>query len=331
MKQILSIDGGGIRGVIPATILAILEQQLIHSSNNPESRLVHYFDLFAGTSTGGILSALYIVPDEKGKPKYSAAQVLALYRELGPSLFKVDFSHKLKTLWGFAGSKYSEEPMKKFAGQIFGDSYISQALCDCIITSYEMTSRKAHLFTKHSTTKYGESADYLLSDVVRSTSAAPTYFKPALVPARDCSTRHLIDGGVYANNPGMCAYVEAIKLWKEVEPKDEFFLSLGTGKIDRPYLYEKSSKFGYLQWLFPVVDILMSSVAEVVDFQLRQIFELAKVPENYIRIEPQLIGCSTRMDNASAKNIAALESVGRRWCDHNTSQMENIVARLSSK
>jgi patatin-like phospholipase/acyl hydrolase len=345
MKHILSIDGGGIRGVIPAAILAHIEQRLIHSTNNRDAALVHFFDLFAGTSTGGILSALYIVPEGKTRssgnqlnaegsalrPKYSAQQVLEFYRELGPVLFRSDFSQKLKSLWGFRGSKYSVEPLEKFARKLFGDTYISEALRDCLITSYDMTSRKAHLFSLHSTQKYGSSADYRLADVVRSTSAAPTFFEPALICAADKGQRHLIDGGVYSNNPGMCAYVEAIKLWEEISPQEELLISLGTGKIEKPYLYEKTVRFGYLQWLFPVIDVLMSSVAEVVDFQLKQIFLLAKVPENYIRIEPQLTGCSIRMDNASPRNISALEDVAHRYIDHNGEEIDNIVHKLSLK
>lgn len=368
MKRILSIDGGGIRGVIPAAIVAYIEQQLIHSLNNPRASIVQHFDLFAGTSTGGILSALYLTPADAGRradagssadassradasgtdtaagagrvaeaaagaagpaaPKYSAAEVLEFYRELGPVLFQLKFWQRLRTAWGFAGSKYSVEPLEEFAHKIFGNTYISEVLKDCLITSYDMSSRKAHFFSKHSVAKYGECADYKLSSVVRSTSAAPTFFRPALISARDKGKRHLIDGGVFANNPAMCAYVEGIKLWPNIKPEDEFMLSLGTGKIERPYSYEVTRHFGYLQWLFPVLDILMSSVSEVVDFQLRQIFSLSQVPQNYIRIEPPLEGCSIRMDNASPRNIKALEAVATRWIDHNGHIVDSIIKML---
>lgn len=334
VKQILSIDGGGIRGVIPATIIAYIEQRLQHVGNSPDIRISEYFDLFAGTSTGGILAALYITPSnapDNKKAKYSAREVLDFYRELGPELFDLRLWQKIKSGFGFMGSKYSEEPLEKFARKIFGNTYISEVLKDCLIASYDMTSRKAHFFSRYSTGKFGMCADYTLADVARSTSAAPTYFKPANIFAKDLSARHLVDGGVFANNPAMCAYVEAIKLWKGVQPADEFILSLGTGKIERPYLYENTRRYGYLQWLFPILDVLMSSVAEVVDFQVKQIFELAQVPQNYIRMEPQLIGCSIRMDNASPRNIKALEAVAQRYIDHNGAQIEEVVKKLMLK
>lgn len=349
MKKILTIDGGGIRGIIPATIIAYIEQQIQHQSKNKDARISDYFDLFSGTSTGGILAALYITPSKQIrdirsssqqhsqmaasiiKAKYSAKEVLEFYKNLGPELFDLRLVHKLKSGFGFMGSKYSEESLERFAKNIFGDIYISEVIKDCLISSYDMTSRKAHFFSRYSTGKYGDSAEYTLADVARSTSAAPTFFKPAIIFAKDLSVRHLVDGGVFANNPAMCAYVEAIKLWGGINPREEFILSLGTGKIEKPYLYEQTRRFGYLQWLFPIIDVLMSSVSEVVDFQVKQIFNLAQVPQNYIRIEPQLIGCSIRMDNASRKNIKALEAVAQRYIDHNGTQIEEVVKNLMVK
>ncbi|MDD4058667.1 MAG: patatin-like phospholipase family protein, partial [Bacteroidales bacterium] len=176
MKKILTIDGGGIRGVIPAAILANLEERLRNSSGNRELRLADCFDLLSGTSTGGILSILYLSPK-----RYSGAQILEFYRELGPKLFHKSFSYKLASGFGLFSSRYKEDALYDFAKRILGDATISEVAKDCLITSYEMTSRKALLFTKSDTRKYGSMADYKLCDIVRATSAAPTYFPPARV------------------------------------------------------------------------------------------------------------------------------------------------------
>jgi patatin-like phospholipase/acyl hydrolase len=87
-----------------------------------------------------------------------------------------------------------------------GNTYISSVIKDCLITSYDMSMRKALFFTKYNISKYGSSADYLLADVARATSAAPTYFSPARIFAKDNTSRHLVDGGVFANNPQCEAY-----------------------------------------------------------------------------------------------------------------------------
>lgn len=209
-----------------------------------------------------------------------------------------------------------------------GDHYISEVLKDCLVTAYDLSTRKALLFSKHNVSKYGSMADYKLCDVVRSTSAAPTYFSPARIFARDNSSRHLVDGGVYANNPTMCALVEAVKLWPDEGISNYIMVSVGTGKVIKPYFWEKTHKYGYLNWLEPIIDILTASVAETVDFQLQQLFSASSVPDSYIRVEPPLLSADTRMDNASAKNIRALQNAARYYIDHNSDTFDRIISRV---
>lgn len=331
MKKILSIDGGGIRGIIPAAVLAHLEARLqtIKSDNN--LRLAECFDLLAGTSAGGILTCLYLTPDEAepSKPKYSAAQILSFYMELGPVLFHRSFSQLLFSGLGLFRSRYSEDALYAFSKKLMGDNYISGVFKDCLITSYEMSTRKALLFSKHNVKKYGAMADYKLHDIARATSAAPTYFSPAKIFARDNSSRHLVDGGVYANNPAMCALVEAVKLWPDMAIRDYSMLSVGTGMAVKPYFWEKTHKFGYINWLEPIIDVLTSSVAETVDFQMQQLFSASGVPDSYIRIEPPLLSSDSRMDNASPKNIRALQNAAQSYIDHNAPTFDRILSVLS--
>jgi patatin-like phospholipase/acyl hydrolase len=76
MKKILAIDGGGIRGIIPGQVLIALEREVRRQSGNSEARLADYFDFFAGTSTGGILTCLYLCPDpdDPGRALFSAEE-----------------------------------------------------------------------------------------------------------------------------------------------------------------------------------------------------------------------------------------------------------------
>ena len=338
MKKILTIDGGGIRGVIPAAILANLEERLRTNSGNRELRLADCFDLLSGTSTGGILSILYLSPK-----RYSGAQILEFYRELGPKLFHKSFSYKLASGFGLFLSRYKEDALYDFAKRILGDATISEVAKDCLITSYEMTSRKALLFTKSDTRKYGSMADYKLCDIVRATSAAPTYFPPARVYPRSSELlkadgvsednipfRNLVDGGIYANNPSMCALVEAIKLWPDESLKSLMMVSAGTGKAERSYPYERVRKFGYIGWLSPILDIMLSSVAETVDYQVRQVCKSIGCPKNYIRIEPSLLNADVDMDRATEKNIRELVNAAQHYIDHNGDILDSIVDSISS-
>lgn len=330
MKKILSLDGGGIRGIIPAAILANLETRLQKSKGDDNVRIAGFFDLLAGTSTGGILTCLYLTPEKAGSswPRFSASQVLEFYLELGPSSFHRSFSQLLTSGLGVFKSRYCEDALYGLCKKKMGDSYISEVLKDCLITSYEMSSRKALLFSKYNVSKFGDSADYKLCDIARATSAAPTYFPPARIFARDNTDRHLVDGGVYANNPAMCALVEAVKLWPGLAINDYFILSVGTGKSEKYYSWEKTHKFGYLRWLEPIIDILTSSVAETTDFQMRQLFSASKVPGNYIRIEPPLLSSDTRMDNASKKNVRALRNAAQSYIEDNQAVFDSILTKL---
>lgn len=86
--RILSIDGGGIRGILPGQILVSLEEKLKSKSHNTSARIADYFDLVAGTSTGAILSAAYVCPNEEGRPKYSAKEAVNFYLEDGDEIFQ---------------------------------------------------------------------------------------------------------------------------------------------------------------------------------------------------------------------------------------------------
>lgn len=319
LKLILSIDGGGIRGILPAEILAHLEKRVRKESGDDNLRIAHCFDLLAGTSAGGILTALYLTPDPNNPkmPKYDAAYIAELYSELGQRLFKKSPAYILRSAAGLIRARYDEEPLYKFAREVIGDIYISELFKDCLITAYDLSSRKALLFSKYSTQKYGEMADYKLCEIACATSAAPSYFIPAAVKARDGGGRNLVDGGVYAGNPSMCALVEAIKIWPGVAVEELHMVSIGCGKVVRPYHHSKTRHFGYLQWLNPILDILISSVAETTDYQVMQMFHLAGALKNYTRIEPSILNADPRIDNIKPENIKRLKSAAKNYIDHN--------------
>lgn len=332
LKKILSIDGGGIRGILPADIIAHLEKRLQVEIRDESVRIADFFDLLSGTSAGGILTCLYLVPQKNRdgivRPKYSANEAAGFYSELGPVLFRKPISYIIKSAAGLLRSRYCEDELYKFSKKILGDAYISEVMKDCLVTAYDLSSRKALLFSRYSTIKYGDMADYKLCDIARSTSAAPSYFIPARIFAKDKGSRHLVDGGVYAGNPAMCSYVEAIKIWPGEPVSNFWMLSLGTGKVVKAYHHENTRHFGYLHWLNPILDILMSSVSETVDYQVQQIFTVSGVPQNYIRIEPPMLNADVRIDNASQKNIAKLKSAAQNYIDHNSHIFDSLCKTL---
>jgi patatin-like phospholipase/acyl hydrolase len=181
----------------------------------------------------------------------------------------------------------------------------------------------------------------MLKDVIRATSSAPTYFEPPLITSKAGVSYALIDGGVFANNPAMCAYAEARSMdfstnQKAVFPSavDMLIVSLGTGARSManksPYPYNEFRDAGKVKWIAPVIDIMMSGNSETVHYQLNQLFDtLAAGNKNdYYRLDPDIGEASPDMDDASTKNMNALRRAGEDFVKANREQLDAIVDKL---
>ncbi|KAH7523595.1 hypothetical protein FEM48_Zijuj06G0028600 [Ziziphus jujuba var. spinosa] len=262
---ILSIDGGGVRGIIPGTILAFLESEL-QKLDGEEARIADYFDVIAGTSTGGLVTAMLTAPDENNRPLFAAKDINSFYLQHCPKIFPQDSA--AQTIKALTGPKYDGKYLRKVLEEKLGDLRLNQTL------------------TK---VRRNPSLDALLSDICIGTSAAPTY-----LPAHQFETTtpdgrvrqfHLIDGGVVANNPALVAMNEVSKEIHRGNP--DFFpikpteygrflvVSLGCGspKSEQKYSAHEAAKWGFLGWLHahnsnPLVDIFTQASSDLVDFHL---------------------------------------------------------------
>ncbi|MDX8338435.1 patatin-like phospholipase family protein [Draconibacterium sp. IB214405] len=327
--RILSLDGGGIRGIMPGQVLVALEEKLQKLSKNKDARIADYFDLIAGTSTGGILTCIYLCPSEEDatKARYSAANAVDLYLENGDEIFDVTAWQKISSGAGVFDEKYSAKELEESLNDYLGELKLSNLLKPCLVTSYDIRRRKAHFFKQHKA-KTGDAFDFYVKDVARATSAAPTYFEAAKVKSMTSVPYPLVDGGVFANNPTLCAYAEARNLPGAPKAKDMFILSLGTGSSIKPYYYKEAKDWGLAQWVKPIIDIMMSGVSETVDFQLKQIFDAVGKPKQYVRIEPELYNASPEMDDASIKNLEALRIAGQKCADDNDQLLNDVAKKL---
>lgn len=329
--RILTIDGGGIRGIIPAVVLNYIEEQIQIKTNNPNATLADYFDMIAGTSTGGILTTFYLLPAVEGNMKnsrYFAKEAIELYKKHGKTIFKKKFLGDLSKVFS---AIYSEKGIEEVIKEKIGDVKLSEARKPCLITAYDISSRNAVFFTSPEA-KISTQKDYYLKDVARATSAAPTYFSPAKITSLSGRTAYLIDGGIFANDPTMSTIVEARKnKFPNIDhPKfqDMYIVSIGTGKVVKRYDYDKVKKWGLLQWITPIIDMMMSSSAEVVSYQVSKLFEAIGCRSSYIRIEPDLYMASSEMDDVSDKNIINLENAGLNYINNNEEFLQSIVDEL---
>lgn len=331
MKKILAIDGGGIRGIVPGQVLIALEQKLQAKSGNPDARLADFFDFFAGTSTGGILSSLYLCPaaDNPGKARFSAQQAVNLYVENGGKIFSASTWKRLESGNGILDEKYDAAELEKALRSYLGDLRLSQLRRPCIVPAYDIQNRRAHFFAQHNPALQGPGYDFLVRDVCRATSAAPTYFETALVKSLTNEAYALVDGGVFANNPALSAYSEVRNAQGNPTAQDMFIVSLGTGGKNEPYPYEAAKDWGAAGWVRPLIDIMMDGASETTDYHLSRVFSASGRSDQYVRVQPADLGAaSPAIDNASPANIQALVQLGAETARKFDVQLERIATTL---
>lgn len=335
---LLSLDGGGIRGIISCIILKYIEEQL-QQKDHPQAKLGDYFDLIAGTSTGGLITALLLCPDEHQKAKFSVTEALALYTEKGASIFDVSFWDKLLNPFGLLKEKIDDTPLEHELAHVFGTLELRHLIKPCLITAYDITARKATFFTSHNAEN--PLRNFRVTDVCRATSAAPSYFEPAQVVSLSGEQFTLIDGGVYANNPALCAYAEARKIpFSKVlnhpekpdypTANDMIVVSVGTGTVLKPYAFDDFKNAGKVEWITPLIDILLSSNVETVNYQMQKMYESLgnENTQHYFRLMPELLKASSEMDDTTPENIQNLIQDGLTFVRKNQVQLDQIVQKL---
>ncbi|XGA09111.1 MAG: patatin-like phospholipase family protein [Wolbachia endosymbiont of Xenopsylla cheopis] len=307
MKYILSIDGGGIRGIIPAIILTEIE----HRVNKPIAKI---FDLMVGTSTGGIVVAGLCKKDEQGKPKYSAQDLVDLYQKYGSYIFR-SFLLRKAIAW-FNGAEYSHRNLEYVLTRYFGEETLSNTLSNLLLTSYDIDNHCPFFFKN-----WRDDRNLIkLKDALRATTAAPTYFTPKHLKINQIN-RVLIDGGIFANNPAACGYASGKRLF----PDDDItILSIGTGTSERTIKYSSSKRLGKITWVKPLLDVMFGSSLDAVDYQLGEV-----MGDRYIRIQSQLKVASAEIDNTTAKNIEDLKQEAQMMISDNQRLIEEFCQMIA--
>lgn len=237
-RRILTIDGGGIKGVFPAAFLADLESEL-------DRPLASYFDLIVGTSTGGIIAIALGL----GVP---AADILHFYEESGPHIFKG--SKRLGPLRQLVTAKYDPAPLKEALTEVFGDRQLGESTTRLVIPSLNLSTGEVNVFKTAHHERFERDYKMLAVDAAMATAAAPTFFPTH----RLTNGVPLVDGGMWANNPMGTAAVEAIGLLEW--PKGNIEL-LAVGCTDAPANFKASQtrRHGLANyWAKRIVKVFMS-------------------------------------------------------------------------
>lgn len=358
--KILSIDGGGIRGLIPALILTEIERRTGKKTSE-------MFDLLAGTSTGGIIAiGLNVADPETGQP-YAASRIAKLYESNGQQIFQK--RHWVQALGSLVDESFQHQGLEDILHAYFGEAELINSKTGLLITAYDIVRRKPFYFISREAQLRPNQENFRMRDIARATSAAPTYFEPHLLSNGHYDQLALVDGGVFANNPAMLAYTEAINLkrWKDyreaidasqargisaegvntgdtardfsaglppyLAPEDApdfFMLSLGTGHTTRPYPYLEAKDWGLIGWARPVVDILMQGVSESVDYQMQYILPPTRDGKrHYYRLSPNIPESSSEMSDVSEANMHALKRIALSFIEEQDGVIQEICHALN--
>lgn len=317
LVKVLSIDGGGIRGIIPAMILADLEKRT-------QKPIAELFDLIAGTSTGGILALGLTKPDGSGKPEHSAANLARFYEKEGDRIFPKNIFTQLRNL---QDEKYPANGIESVLDKYFGETRLSEALTEVLITSYDIELRRPYFFKRTKSRNTPNSDNFLMKKVARATSAAPTYFEPLKLETADLTDYYaLIDGGVFANNPGLCAYVQARTNFPDAT--DFLVVSIGTGELTTTLPYDKVKDWGLVEWAQPILNVAFDGVSDTVHYQLKQLLPYSEGKRRYYRFQTKLSDRGDHMDDSSPENLRRLKLLAGSAIDDNEEALNSLRDQL---
>ncbi|XWS29863.1 hypothetical protein CRYUN_Cryun24cG0066600 [Craigia yunnanensis] len=329
---VLSIDGGGIRGIIPATILSFLELKL-QELDGENARIADYFDVIAGTSTGGLMTAMLTTPDENGRPLFMGKDIAPFYLNHGPKIFpRTNYKRMTMKMNALMRPKYSGKYLRKMICKVLGNRRLHETLTCVVIPTFDIKWLQPTVFTTFEA-KIDTSKDALLSDICIGTSSAPTYFPAYTFKTKDSEGNdrefHLVDGGIAANNPTLLALKptgpafpsdQEVSLRRALNYENYLIISLGTGtsKMEKKYNAKMAAKWGILGWLCseggsPLVDAFTFAGADMVDLHMSLIFRSTNCEQNYLRIQDdKLSGDASSTDKATQKNMKNLVEIGER-------------------
>ena len=313
--RILAIDGGGIRGLIPAVVLAELERRT-------GRRTAELFDLIAGTSTGGILACGLTRRGEDGGPAFTAADLIGLYESEGPEIFHRSLLKRVESAGGIVDERYDDRGLNAALRRYLDGAYLSQAVTDLFITAYEIERRQAFFF-RSARARADATHDFAFVDAARATAAAPTYFEPVRIRAVEGEDSFaLIDGGVFALNPALAAYADVVSAGRGEEV--DLVVSLGTGSHTRRIAFEAARGWGQVEWARPILDVVFDGGEQTVDFELGALLG----PDRYVRLQTRLEEASDDLDDAGDRNLEALRREGARLVAERSDDIDRIAAAL---
>jgi patatin-like phospholipase/acyl hydrolase len=269
--RIATFDGGGICGLYSVGLMRRIIQQFPGITDS--------IDLFAGTSTGGLI-ALSLAAN------LSIDTVRDLYLNKAKSIFAKPLGWRIKSVFGAAESKYSNKGLIKAAYEVFGGTFLGELPKKVVVPAFDLCSEASPEDPSWRTRFFHNLTPddklELVSDIAVRTASAPTFFP---------SYQGYVDGGVFANFPALVAVSQAMEKNPSLQLEDIRLLAVGTGGQIK-YISGQDLSWGAVQWIRPILDIFMGAQSLLVDSLCKKLLS-----ERYCRLSPAIPGIA--MDDVS--------------------------------
>lgn len=315
--RVLSIDGGGIKGLVPALLLTEIERR----TSRP---IYQSFDLIVGASTGAILALGMTRPSDADarQPAFTATHLVGFYRDQAASIFPHSLGF-LRSVRRAFRPQYDATVIEKVFQTYFGDVRFQEALTNVAIPAYDIEDGRRLWFLSYSN-PYGQ---ILMADLVRGATAAPTY----LPPSRFAVQRHvspkgyvaLVDGALFANNPAPVALARGSRIRGSGDPSI-MLISLGTGRSMQRHSFDDAKSWGMLGWMDPLLEIAFSDPA--IDDEMNRSLE---GKGNYFRLQPDFAGVAIALDDSSPETLRRLEHTTDRYIQKHSDVFTRLAADLA--
>lgn len=291
--RILTVDGGGQRGLVAAILLKYLE-------NETQIPIVDHFDAFGGTSTGSLIVLGITMPPKESVP-YNAGDLVDIYQKHGPYIFDKKPLSYLNPKGLFA-PRYSSAPLKEILTRYFGTTRMSQAVKPVYVTSYDLERSEPVLFSSQEANACDD-FDFEMRKIARASCAAPTYFPTYHLTLKDGGKMSLSDGCFWAINPALAVYE---KVREENPDADITVVSLGTGIRNLGIKHEDSKFMGAIEWGSSTSEHLLHTQNYMVHETLKRKLKPVDGQDRYFRINFKLDEGMGALDDTSPESLSYL-------------------------
>lgn len=300
--KVLSIDGGGIKGLYSARILEQFEQTF-------ECHIADYFDLICGTSTGGLIALGLSL-------KIPISEISNLYYSRGKQIFRKrgNISSLLKQL--FLGSKYDNKELEKALQEMFRDCTLADSHCLLCIPAFSLTDGRPFIFKyDHIEGRLNRDNKTKYVNVALATSAAPTYLP--IITIENYYDRQFTDGGVYANNPTLIGVAEAFKYFVGKDKKFQQLMVMSIGSLETNPGRRFFAKHGrsVLDWNKDLIATFFEGQAYITSYFVETFAQHCDSPFEYVRIPGSDLSPEQskiiNLDNTSTETLNIMSSKGK--------------------